>query len=64
MDNNSLLRLTNQIKKQYLEDILGRLRNELYVLNEGPEINTYEIAGFELAFRTVAETEEWLHGDL
>jgi hypothetical protein len=64
MDYDALFRLTNQIKKQYLEDILGVLRNELYVLNEGPEINTYEIAGFELAFRTVAETEEWLNGYL
>jgi len=64
MDNDSLLRLTNQIKKQYLEDIMDRLRDELYVLNKGPKINIHEIAGFELAFRTVAETEQWLHGDL
>ena len=60
MDNESLLRLTNQIKRTHLEDVMDRLRDELYKLNEGKNFNGQYIEGFLAAFRIVAESEEWL----
>jgi uncharacterized protein YaaW (UPF0174 family) len=60
MDNESLLRLTNQIKRKHLEDVMDRLRDELYKLNENRNLNEQYIDGFLLAFRIVAESEEWL----